>query len=205
MLQNDALLAATFDVDRLALTGPPIRVVENLAVVSTRGAHGGIVAGGRARVCRGGTGNEPPGEGVSRQGLEQTVIDTPGNYENPRIAPDGRQIVVTTSGDLWIQDTTRATFTRLTSNETAGNWFPIWTLDGKRVIFRTLGLRWIDADGSGRSPAHPGYSVNDYPGSVSPDGASLAITRITPETSADVYTLALAGEPQAKAIVKGPA
>ena len=45
--------------------------------------------------------------------------------------------------------------------------------------------------------------MNDYPGSVSPDGATLAITRITPETSADVYTLALAGEPQAKAIVKG--
>ena len=34
-VRNDALLAATFDVDRLALTGPPIRVVENLAVVST--------------------------------------------------------------------------------------------------------------------------------------------------------------------------
>ncbi len=110
----------------------------------------------------------------------------------------------TSGGDLWIQDTARATFTRLTSSETAGNSFPIWSHDGKRVIFRTqLGLRWIDADGSGRSQIIPGTSVNDYPGSVSPDGATLAITRLTPETSADVYTIGLAGERQATAIVKG--
>ena len=143
---------------------------------------------------------------VSREGVEEPIGITSRHYQNPRLAPDGRQVVVTANGDLWIQDTVRATFTRLTSNEMVGNSFPTWTRDGKRVVFRTqAGLRWIDADGSGRSEAIPATSVNDYPSSVSPDGKALAITRITPSTSADVYTLSLEGDPKAQVVVSGPA
>ena len=77
----------------------------------------------------------------------------------------------------------------------------MWTPDG-RVIFRTLtGMHWIDANGSGRSGAIPGTSVNDYPNSVSPDG-TLAFIRIAADTSADVYALSLKGEPQPRAIVQ---
>ncbi len=203
--RNDALLAVPFDADSLTLKGSPIRIVENLAVDMTGGP---IVAVSRAGVLAYASSGEETSRitWVSRQGLEHPVTDRPGHYGNPRLAPDGRQIVVTTKGDLWIRDTVRATFTRLTSNETAGNSFPVWSPDGKRVIFRTqTGLQWIDVDGSGRSQAIPGTTVTDYPASVSPDGGTLAFTRITPETSADVYTLALNGETRPQPIVKGPA
>ena len=143
---------------------------------------------------------------VSREGVEEVVSSTPRHYQNPRLGPDGRQLVVTANGDLWIQDMTRATFTRLTSNDTVSNSFPVWTPDGKRVLFRTqAGLRWIDAEGSGQSEAIPGTSVNDYPSSVSPDGSTLAFTRIAADTSADVFALSLRGEPKPHAIVTGPA
>ena len=113
-------------------------------------------------------------------------------------------MVVTANGDLWLLDVARATFSRLTSNETAGNGFAVWTPDG-RVIFRTLtGMQWIDASGSGRSGAIPGTSVNDYPNSVSPDGGTLAFIRIAADTSGDVYALSLKGEPQPCAIVQQP-
>src|SRR5207248_7911801 len=139
---------------------------------------------------------------VSRQGLEQTMNDTPRHYENPRTYRN--QVVVSANGALWIQDMGRPTFLPLTSSETTGNSFPVWIPDGKRVIFRTrMGMRWIDADGSGRLGEIPDTSVRDYPGSVSPDGSTLAFTRITASTSADVYALSLHGEPRPHVIVTG--
>ena len=168
--RNDALLAAPFAVDPLALTGPPIRVVENLAVDATGRPMAALSPAGIFAYASNGQASSRL-VWVTRQGVEQAVTDTPRHYENPRLAPGGNQVVVTANGDLWIQDMTRGTFTRLTSDETAGNSFPIWTHDGKGVIFRTqVGLRLIDVDGSGRSQDIPGTTVNDYPGSVSPDG-----------------------------------
>jgi Tol biopolymer transport system component len=110
------------------------------------------------------------------------------------------------NGDLWIWDIARATFTPLTSDANGANTYPVWTPDGRRVVFRTrTGLRWIEADGSGRSQAIPDTIPNDYPSSVSPDGRTLAFLRISEGTSGDVYVLSLSGEPQPRPVVQGPA
>ncbi len=204
--RDDALLATAFDGDRLAVTGPPIRVVENLAV-DTVGVP--VVALSPAGALLYPTNGQATSQvvWVSRQGLEQPLTDTPRSYTNPRLRPDGQQVLVTANGDLWIQDTTRPTFTRLTSNDTAGNSFAVWTPDRTRVVFRTqAGMQWIAADGSGRSGAIPATSsANDYPNSVSPDGTTLAFIRISGATSGDVYVLPLTGDPQPHAILSGPA
>jgi hypothetical protein len=124
---------------------------------------------------------------VSWQGVQEPVTDVRRPYFIPRVALDGRRIVVQASGDLWIQDTMRATFARLTSQATFGSSFPVWTPDGKRVVFRTnAGLYWADADGSGRSQAIPGTSLTDFPTSIAPDGDTLLIARQTVKPSQDV-------------------
>jgi Tol biopolymer transport system component len=101
----------------------------------------------------------------------------------------------------------RATFTRLTSDETVGNSYPVWTPDGTRIVFRTrTGMSSIDAQGGGRSVAVSGStSVADIPGSVSPDGGTLAFVRQTGDFSNDVYVLSLHGEPSPHPVVKTPA
>jgi eukaryotic-like serine/threonine-protein kinase len=143
---------------------------------------------------------------VSRQGVQEPVTDVRRPYFIPRVAPDGRRIVVQASGDLWIQDTMRATFARLTSQATFGSSFPVWTPDGKRVVFRTnAGLYWADADGSGRSQAIPGTSLTDFPTSISPDGDTLLIARQTVKTSQDVYAISLRGGSAPKPVVNTPA
>ena len=121
--RDGALLGAPFDVDRLEVTGPVVRVLENLAVGHDHGrAVGGAVQcwfAGTPRATRG-----PHARvGVSsRSGTADhrdraAVSASPSGIGRPAT-------VVAAAGDLWIQDIARATFTRLTSEQTVGNAFP---------------------------------------------------------------------------------
>jgi Tol biopolymer transport system component len=143
---------------------------------------------------------------VSRQGVEQPITETPRRYQYPRLAPDGRRTAVATTGDLWIQDIARATFTRLTSEQTVGNAFPVWTPDGTRVLFRTsTGMFGIASDGSGHPQAIAGALSGDIPCSVAPDGDTLAFIRQNAQTSRDVYVLSLSGRSGPRPVVNTPA
>src|SRR5262249_17831047 len=120
-----------------------------------------------------------------------------------RVSPDGRRIVVQASGDLWILDVERSTFTRLTSSATFSNSFPIWTPDGKRVVFRTaVGIHWIDVDRM-TATAHriPDTTNGDFPTSVAPDGDTVVEVRQTTDASPDVYALSLSGKSPPRPIV----
>ena len=200
--RDGALLGAPFNVDRLELTGPVVRVLENLAVGTTMDAP--FVALSNA----GSLTYAPSDAGttrlvwVSRQGVEQPITDTARRYQYPRLASDGRRTVVAAGGDLWIQDNARATFTRLTSDQTVGNAFPVWTPDGTRVMFRTLtGLYWTAADGSSHPQAIAGSLSGDLPCSVSPDGDTLAFMRQNAQTSRDIYVLSLRGQSPPRPVV----
>jgi serine/threonine-protein kinase len=95
----------------------------------------------------------------------------------------------------------------LTSETALGNSAQVWTPDGKRIIFRTrTGLRWINADSSGRPQSISGStSLQDIPTSVSPDGDTVAFVRQSAGTSGDVYVLSLSGEPKPHALLNTPA
>jgi serine/threonine-protein kinase len=205
--RDRALLAVPFDVERLAVNGPPVRVVENVAVDTTTGSP-------LAAVSTSGSLIYPPSDAgtsrlvwVSRQGVEQPISDAPRRYAYPRLAPDGRQIVVYADGGLWIQDSLRATLTLLTPETGFANSAQVFTPDGKRVISRTrTGLRWFNADGSGQSEAISGsISVSDIPSSVSPDGAMLAFVRQSVDTAGDIYVTNLRGESKPHAVLNTPA
>ena len=204
--RDGALLGAPFDPDRLEVTGPVSRVLENLAVGTTMDAPFAALSD------TGSLAYAPSDAGtarlvwVSRQGVEQPITDTTRRYQYPRLASDGRRTAVASAGDLWIQDAERATFTRLTSEQTVGNAFPVWTPDGTRVLYRTLtGLYWIAADGSGRPEVIAGSLSGDLPCSVAPDGDTLAFMRQDAQTSRDIYVLSLHGQFQPRPVVHTPA
>ena len=178
----------------MAVTGPIVRVLDNLAVDTNSVPKVALSQTGALVYTPNVHATSSRMVWVSRQGLEQPLDDTARQYVNPRLAPDGEHVVVTSSGDLWILDLTRKTFPRLTSNATAGNSYPVWTPAGTRVFFRALtGLAWIAADGSGRSEAIAGTSANDFPSSVSPDGETLAFLRMGGETSVRHLRTVIAG------------
>jgi hypothetical protein len=110
--RDGELFAAAFDVDRLELTGPPIQAIANLPAsvsavpVVDVSQSGTVVYAASTAVSR--------LVWVSREGTERPLNETRRSFASPRLSADGTRVLVNSGGDLWIQDTARATFTRLT-------------------------------------------------------------------------------------------
>jgi eukaryotic-like serine/threonine-protein kinase len=190
--RDGVLLAAPFDVATLEVTGSPVRVLENLAV--TAGVPQAALSSTGSLVFAPDAGAARRLVWVSRQGAEQIIENALRGYRHPRLSPDGRRIVVEAGGDLWSEDLARGTFARLTSIGTVDG-FLSWMPDGTRLVVRTTtGMRIIDADGSGRSQPIAATSAVDYPNSVSPDGQTLAFTKMA--ATGDLFALSLRGEPR---------
>jgi serine/threonine protein kinase len=201
--REGALLAAPFDAARLEVTGPAASVLQDvsldqfgapLVTVSAAGSLAYVPAGQATRRL----------VWVSRQGVEQPITDVARPYKNPRLSPDGQRIVVEAAGgNLWIQDVTRSTFTRLTTGDTLGNTFAVWTPDARGVLFRTLtGIGRVDPDSGSAIQVIRNTSLYSLPTAVSPDGQTLAYIQQSPETNGDLFTLSLQGDPQPRAVVK---
>jgi eukaryotic-like serine/threonine-protein kinase len=197
--REGTLLAAPFDEDRLRVMGPGVKLIDQIGV-TTAGAPMLAVSRSGSMAYMSGTA-ESRLVWVSRDGLEQPLTDTGRQYVFPRLAPDGKHIVVSAGGDLWVQDTVRPTLARLTTEATTGNSYGVWTPDGRVVLRTNRGLYLMEADGSGRSQRIPETTTADYPNSVSPDGETLIFLRTTADKAGDLYMLSLNGEPRPRPLV----
>ncbi len=175
-LQGANLMAAPFDTKRLAITGPAVPVIEGVLPMQYSFSCGALVY--------------VPGSSqapqlrlvwVDRKGAERPLPAPARNYVMPRISPDGRRVAAgleEADNQVWIYDLARDALTRLTFQQ-GDNVDPVWTPDGKRIVFKGAGNRlfWQPSDGSGAvEPLTSGpLSANDIPGSWSPDGQALAI------------------------------
>jgi Tol biopolymer transport system component len=188
--RDGALLAAKFDLANLRLAGPAVSAISGLPAgvsgvpVVDASASGTVAYAPTAAVSR--------MVWVTRDGAEQFVGQEIRNYANPRLSPRGDRVLVQ-AGDLWVQDLTRGTFTRLSQRMDLENGFPIWAPDGQSVLFRSsIGIRTLDASGSGKEQTLAGTSEWDYPSSITPDGKTLIMQRRTSEeTSFDTYAVPL--------------
>jgi Tol biopolymer transport system component len=203
-LRSGALLAVPVEDGTLRVRGAPVRVVDEVrlstlgSAMITAVSHTGSLA-----FMNGAIGSQLVW--TSRQGGEERITGADRPYASPAVSPlTSRRLVASWNGDVWILDGDRAM--KLTSDATSGNSYPVWTPDGKRVIFRTrTGMYWVDAEGSGQLEAIPESSINDYPNSVSPDGQWLAFLRISGETGGDVYVVSLRGDAKPRPLVATPA
>jgi serine/threonine-protein kinase len=134
---------------------------------------------------------------VDRNGRIEPLPAPPRAYSTPRLSPDGQRVATwTITGDILIYDLSRGTLTRAAPEGTSS--WPIWTPDGKRLIYRaaregTRNLFWRAADGTGTEERLTTGANPQSPGSWSPDGRVLAFRDSNPTTDNDVWLLQLDG------------
>jgi predicted Ser/Thr protein kinase len=180
------LFAIPFDVDRLETHGPAVPVLDDVAYATQTGFADVDSSATGALVYRRGSG----GAGLftiqwlDRAGKQEALRAKPGNYADVRLSPDGKRLAMTvTEGgnqDVWVYDPQRDAMTRLTFG--AGSYAdPIWSPDGRYVVFGALGkgIYWARADGSGQPQPLTQSKIFQFTASFAPDGRRLAYFEFT--------------------------
>jgi serine/threonine-protein kinase len=158
-LADGGLVAAPFDQDRLAITGPATPLFEGV-VVRPGAAAELTVSGNGTLLYMSGAASTQELVWVTRNGTEQAIDPTlRRSFGSLAISPDGTHVVVsitddaTRTIDLWVYDLRQRTLSRLTF-ESQLNDRPTWTPDGRRITFVSdrkggRALYTVPWDGSG--------------------------------------------------------
>ena len=134
---------------------------------------------------------------VDREGKIEPVTRDQDVYREASLSPDGAKAVVRHGLELWIHDLQRGTRSRLASGTTA-NMFPLWSLDGTRIIFGSnRGGDWDiysqPADGSRPPEAILKQPFDQFPSSILGDG-TLLYRQLHSKTGNDLWTVSPEGK-----------
>ena len=205
-MRDNEELAVRFDLERLAPVGDPVPVLSGMTIIRNRGiaplmttsASGTLVYSSAAAA-------HTELVTVSRQGAEQVLLKMERAAANPRVSPDMRRVLIEEiGGGLWLFETERKVESPVTDRALLAG-FPILGAGGREVIYRSPGgLFRQPLDGSTRSTHIAGSGPNEFPSSVSADGAQLLFTKLDPTTAGDIYDVPIAGGTP-RALVKTPA
>ena len=157
-------MAQPFDVDRLAVTGEPVAVLQGVRNPGANtAADYALSASGTLVYVPSGAAGTATGAlvWVDRAGriTEQAVAEPLELPREPRLSPDGRRLVLTVGpfadGDLWIYDLDGRPSIPLAVE--GDNRFAVWSPDGARVAFTSnrggsYDLYIVGSDGSVADP-----------------------------------------------------
>jgi WD40 repeat protein len=205
-----ALVAQRLDAKARKLVGEPALLGERIASIDI--IHGFEFSVSQTGVLLYRTANpESQLAWFDRSGKRQGDVGEPVRYGRIELSPDERRIVFERVdadgrlGNLWLQDLTHGSTSRLTA--TAGSdYSPIWSPDGSKILFGSARPGLADlfevAAGGGsveRQIFHDAQDKNTL--DWARDGRFVLFLSISPATREDIWILPLSGEGKAAPLV----
>jgi hypothetical protein len=210
-LRGDALVAQPFDPGRLELSGEPFQVGQDVMLVlgTARGAFS-VSANGLVVYQPGTLSQRTRLEWLDRRGEHLGYLtDSVMPAFDLRLSPDGTRLVSGVADfnigtlDLWTYETSRGVGTRFTFDP-VNDRNPVWSPDGSQLAFATDGedetliqLRSYGGADEGEvlhTAPPPGLAPSDW----SADGTTLIFAKLGETTGADIWTLRMDGDREAK-------
>ena len=206
-VQGATIYAAPFDVGRQSLTGAPVPVLQGVRRALNPGANSGeafydISANGTlAYVPGAASGNNLSSLAwVDPSGRRQAIDLPPGQYQHPRISPDGKWIALErqegSATDIWLYEVSGETAERRLT-EGGNNRYPVWSRDGAYLVFQSdregeRGVFRQRADGTGAAErlTMPGKGIEHIPEDWSPAEDRLAFSAVS-GTSVELWMWSL--------------
>jgi eukaryotic-like serine/threonine-protein kinase len=212
--RGENVLAVPFDLRKAEVTGVPVAVLEGVAFVPQNAmSHFAVSDGGvLAYLPSSSAFGEQSLVSVDRNGISQTIREKLHVHYGLRLSPDGRRIAMGLrdagrAPDVWILDLARGSLSPLTHGP-ASNFDPIWTPDGKRLLYVSerpvFDVYSRSADGSGNEEVVLTSSNDKYPQSVTPDGNTLLFSTSTSVNDEDLWTAPVAAPKDAKPFLATP-
>ena len=197
-MKESTLFAASFDVERLEVTGTPVPVSANVSANPAGGAVSMDTSDDGTMVFVPGSVQVTETVLLATRDGATTPMNVPAKiYRSPRVSPNGRRLAVLAAEDngdraIWVYDLlgSSTSVRKLTVDGNPSH--PVWTPDGQRVTFASdrdgpTSIYWQLADGG---PAERLTTAEEgtahLPGSWSPDGRALSFT-----TNGAIWTLSL--------------
>jgi len=212
-VHGGALVAVPFDAQRVEVTGTAVPLVQGVLMEARDGAaHFSVSQNGTlAYIPTNVSSTDRRLVWVNRDGSAEPLKAPPRAYEHPRLSPDGKRVMLNIAGDspnVFMYDIAANRLQQFTTE--ANNAMPIWTRDGKRIVFRsTKAGSWNaflkNADGSGNTEQLTNSQYLTEPSSFSPDGNFLAFTEQHPVSRRDIWILPMNGARKPRVLIQTPA
>jgi Tol biopolymer transport system component len=137
-MREQTLVARRFNPDKLEFEGEEEPVAENIATSPYGDAMFSASANG-VLVYRSGSAGTTQLTWVDRSGKSLGTVGPPGEYVNPELSTDGKQVAFQRRNaqgdrDVWQMNLERATPQRFTFGA-ADEALPVWSPDGSRLVF----------------------------------------------------------------------
>jgi Tol biopolymer transport system component len=200
-IRQGTLVGRRFDPSRAELVGDAVTIAEAV------GFDGSVIAGAFSVSAEGlvayrGGASRRQLTWFDRSGKPVGTLGAPdeNGLANPALSPDGRRVMVDrnvqSNIDVWLLDSARTS--RFTYDANTDN-FPIWSLNGTRIVFRSnrkgafdLYQKPLSGEGSEEllveSPQVK--TALDW----SPDGRFLLYQSVDPDTATDLWVLPTTGD-----------
>ena len=179
-VRQSALVAQPYDAKRLELNGEAFPIVENIRHTNSSGIAAFSVAGNGAIAFRTGEATENTQfVWFDRSGKELGKIAGPGEYFNPELSPDGKEVALErnteSNHDIWILELARSIFTRFTSGPGYAM-KPVWSHDGSQILYGQEGSETFvlkSVNGVAKEESLIKRTATMFPADWSVDGKSI--------------------------------